>query len=180
MEILTQEPLLEKLRMPAVSRLQKVHNTELALKTLAASKAGMPPNMVITARDLVDGHMEKTLALMWHLIFGFQLGQILDEERLSKEIAFLEKSLNFKARINNRGAKDGLHFYHECKRRDLKMHADAEFEDKVFDKNDWANSRKFKLLLQWARLVCCHYGLEVRRMQEFVYILPSFTTFFLG
>ena len=160
MEILTQDPLLDKLRVPAVSRLQKVYNVELALKALASSKAGMPPDS-ITARDLVDGHMEKTLALLWHLIFGFQLGQILTEERLAKEINFLEKSLNFKARINGPGAREGLNFYHECKRRDLKTHADAEFLEKVEDKNDWANSKKFKLLLQWVRLVCCHYGLEV-------------------
>merc|ERR1712020_327629 len=32
------------------------------------------------------------------------------------------------------------------------------------DKNDWAKSLKFKLLLEWARLVCAHYGLEVENL----------------
>jgi hypothetical protein len=41
MEILTQnETLTSKLRMPAVSRLQKVHNIDLALTALKSARCG--------------------------------------------------------------------------------------------------------------------------------------------
>ena len=114
-------------------------------------------------RDIVNGHMEKTLGLLWHLIFGFQLGQILNQERLMKEITFLMKSLDFNAiSIKNQDAMNGLHFVNECKRRDLQE--DSSQNEHFKDKNDWAKSSKFKLLLQWARLVCAHYGLEIENL----------------
>jgi abnormal spindle-like microcephaly-associated protein len=116
--------------------------------------------VITTFRDIVNAHMEKTLALLWHLIFGFQLGQILNEERLTKEVAYLGKSLKFKALIGEAEAKTGLHFVVECKQRDLK----DEANEYTKDPNDWAKSVKFQLLLQWARLVCAHYGLEVENL----------------
>ena len=48
-----------RLRMPALSRMQKVHNVDLALKALKASSIGIPKE--IQAKDIVDGHLEKTL-----------------------------------------------------------------------------------------------------------------------
>jgi len=107
--------------------------------------------------------MEKTLALLWHLIFGFQLGQILGEDRLAKEITFLEKSLKFKASFSTE-AKSGLHFIGEKKRRDLQDQSSAFEFVQEDSKNDWAKSLKFKLLLQWASLVGAHYGLEIENL----------------
>ena len=153
MEFLTSESLCSKLRMPASSRLQKVHNVDLALEALKQSSAG--PAKDITSRNIVDGHMEKTLGLMWHIIFGFQLDKILNEERLAKEIQHLEKSLMYRVQIGEAEAKAGFAFTLEAKQRDLK--------DNVFgsEGDDWSSSQKIKLLLQWARLVCAHYGIEV-------------------
>jgi len=118
----------------------------------------------------------------------FQLDAILDPEKLSKEIHFLEKSLEYRVRTGDTEAKwvkrtdligrsfsyyhfkltflfvwfftfnnyrNGLNFSMECKRRALK-------ENQTFDTKDWSLSCKMKLLLQWARLVCAHYGLEVK------------------
>ena len=62
--------------------------------------------------------------LLWHLIFGFQLGQILNEERLQKEISFLEKSLKFKAvNVKEEEAMNGFQFVGECKRQELQYDA---------------------------------------------------------
>jgi len=161
MEILTSQNITSKLRIPVVSRLQNIHNVDLALKALAKSEAGMPPHHTITSKDIVNGHMEKTLGLLWHLIFGFQLGQILHEDRLSKEIQFLEKCLHFKAlSVNDESALAGFNFVNECKRRELKEEGTQLFNDK----NDWAKTEKFKLLLKWARLVCSIHGIEVENL----------------
>jgi hypothetical protein len=50
LEILTHQTLTTKLRLPVISRLQSVHNVDLALTALGKSEAGMPPTMAITSR----------------------------------------------------------------------------------------------------------------------------------
>ncbi|TRY62673.1 hypothetical protein TCAL_08689 [Tigriopus californicus] len=122
---------------------------------------GIPKD--IDARSVVDGHMEKTLSLMWHIIYGFQLDRILNEGRLQTEVKHLFKSLEYRRQIGDQEAAKGLDFILDCKRRSLaeefgKTPAIAPLE------NDWMNSSKIKLLLEWARLVCAHYGLEVENL----------------
>ncbi len=100
MELLTsssscEHHLSSRLRMPAHSRLQKVHNVDLALTALRRASSAPPP-AEITPRCIVDGHREKTLSLLWHVILGFQLDRILDEERLRQELEHLEKSLRYR------------------------------------------------------------------------------------
>jgi len=70
--------LAEMLRVPAVSRLQKVHNVEIAM-TFLQDKCGIQLESIeqsyvidsaknktkILAKDIVDGHREKTLAMLW-------------------------------------------------------------------------------------------------------------------
>ena len=106
MEVLTGETgLTSKLRVPTVSLTQKTHNVDVSLKALKASVAGSPPGNAITPKDIVQGHREKTLELVWHIIFGFgQMNRdVLSEERLRKEIAFLQKSLAFRVQIQDQG-----------------------------------------------------------------------------
>ena len=152
--------LSDKLRMPAGSRLQKLHNVDTALGALRVSEAGLPKS--ITAKDVVDGHLEKTLALMWHVIFGFQLDRILDEERLRSEVDHLRKSLRYRAQIKDPKALAGSHFVLECNQRELVEETNATAGRVQDVENDWANSQKMKLLLKWVRLVCAHYGVEVK------------------
>ena len=154
------ERLSDKLRMPAGSRLQKLHNVDTALGVLRLSEAGLPKS--ITAKDVVDGHMEKTLSLMWHVIFGFQLDRILDEERLQSEVDHLRKSLRYRAQIKDQEALAGSHFVLECNQRELVEETDAMGGHIVDVENDWVKSQKMRLLLKWARLVCAHYGVEVK------------------
>jgi len=65
--------LKTKLRVPAVSRLQKIHNVDVALKGLEAT------GLTITnlrPEDIVMGHREKTLSMIWQIIHNFQVGLI--------------------------------------------------------------------------------------------------------
>lgn len=84
-------PLSSLLRVPAISRLQKVHNVKLALEALRAlgleqdqavpqreqHLAGRLGGEVVLGRlcpdDIVDGHREKTLSLLWAIVRHFQL-----------------------------------------------------------------------------------------------------------
>ena len=158
MEILTKNrKLTESLRLPASTRMQKLHNVGVALKALEHSAAGPPPEKP-TSKDIVDGHLQKTLDLLWHVIFGFQIGQLLNIEHLSKEISYLEKTLNHEVRMGNDKAKLGWDFYLDNKRRQLKENSDNGCP------NGWLGNERIQLLLKWSQLVCAHYGLEIENL----------------
>ena len=74
--MLTQDwKLSTSLRAPAISRLQKIHNVEVAFKELThhgVELEGLRGGRV-TPRDIVEGHREKTLGVLWQLIFKFQV-----------------------------------------------------------------------------------------------------------
>ena len=57
-------------RVPAISRLQKVHNVQIALTALLNS--GYVLTGDIDAKCIADGHREKTLSLLWQIIYKFQ------------------------------------------------------------------------------------------------------------
>ena len=67
-EFLTRATISTQLRVPTVSMLQKVHNTEVALKELRHATTSIPTN--ITSKDIVNRHREKTLTLLWSIIYG--------------------------------------------------------------------------------------------------------------
>ncbi|KAJ1520106.1 hypothetical protein ONE63_004327 [Megalurothrips usitatus] len=71
MEIILEDGQLHKgLRVPAISRLQKVHNVDIAMNALAA--AGFVVCGGIVSKDIVEGHREKTLSFLWQIIYKFQ------------------------------------------------------------------------------------------------------------
>ncbi|KAL5105205.1 Abnormal spindle-like microcephaly-associated protein [Taenia crassiceps] len=85
--------LMSLVRFPAISRLQKIHNVQLALSafgTVAGRRglctaAGKP----ITERDIVNGHRAKTLSLLWFILLRFQVTALLDPPALRSEIFHL-------------------------------------------------------------------------------------------
>lgn len=68
--ILIKDGLLSQLRTPAISRLQKIHNVQVALNAL--KEANFVIHGDITATDIADGHREKTLSLLWQIIHVFR------------------------------------------------------------------------------------------------------------
>jgi len=90
--------MLQHLRVPAVSRLQKIHNVDVALQRLNA--CGIPLQD-IGSRDIVDGHRAKTLAMIWKIIAAAELTRIISLETLTKEIEQLKK-LNWASKITTK------------------------------------------------------------------------------
>lgn len=68
--ILMKNGLLNQLRTPPISRLQKIHNIQVAMNAL--KEANFMINGDISAQDIADGHREKTLSLLWQLIHVFR------------------------------------------------------------------------------------------------------------
>lgn len=68
--ILLRDDMTDLLRVPAISRLQRIYNVNLSLKALAEAEFELKGD--ITAADIVDGHREKTLSLLWQIIYKFR------------------------------------------------------------------------------------------------------------
>ncbi|XP_013979018.1 abnormal spindle-like microcephaly-associated protein [Salmo salar] len=146
MELFIQDwSLSHKLRMPAISRLQKVHNVDIALQVLRARGVDLKDehDAVIDSRDIVDGHREKTLSLLWKIIFTFQVEVLLDEDQLREEISFLKHTWTTKQRLASLRADKGV-LQKTAKPRPPFEHS----------------SSKITLLMEWVSAVCQFYHLK--------------------
>ncbi|XP_031725631.1 abnormal spindle-like microcephaly-associated protein [Anarrhichthys ocellatus] len=147
MELLIQDwSLSAKLRLPTVSRLQKVHNVDMALQVLKSKGVDLNDEhgSDIDSRDIVDGHREKTLSLLWKIIFAFHVEVILDEDQLREEIGFLKRTLRTKRRLVSLRADRGL--------QPSPSRTRVPYEH---------SSTKITLLMDWVRTVCDFYNLKV-------------------
>ena len=79
--------LSQHLKMPAIGHAQKTFNVQLALSALEGHDIHAA-NVVgdITAEDIVVGHREKSLSLLWSLVSGFGLKHLLDWKALTADI----------------------------------------------------------------------------------------------
>ncbi|XP_051803239.1 abnormal spindle-like microcephaly-associated protein [Acanthochromis polyacanthus] len=146
MELLVQDwSLSAKLRLPAISRLQKVHNVDVALHVLRSKGIDLKDERGVTidSRDIVDGHREKTLSLLWKIIFAFHVEVILDEDQLRDEIGFLKRTLRTKRSLASLRADRGLQ------------------PSPAMTKGPYEHSStKVTLLMDWVRSVCDFYNLK--------------------
>uniref|UniRef100_A0A8C0W9M4 Calponin-homology (CH) domain-containing protein n=1 Tax=Castor canadensis TaxID=51338 RepID=A0A8C0W9M4_CASCN len=150
MELLTQNwNLSKKLRIPAISRLQKMHNVDIVLQVLKSrgiqlsDEHGNP----ILSKDIVDRHREKTLGLLWKIAFAFQVDISLNLEELREEIHFLKHTLSIRKTMSA-----------------LSCHFDAVTNKKKDKRNTGPleqYSDSVKLLLDWVNAVCAFYNKKV-------------------
>ncbi|KAF7191456.1 Protein abnormal spindle [Pseudocercospora fuligena] len=80
-------PLSKYLKVPCLSAAEKKYNIQVALSALEShSIEGINVVGDITAKDILDGHREKTLSLMWQLVSAFGLEHLLDWRELYNDI----------------------------------------------------------------------------------------------
>ncbi|KAL4739747.1 hypothetical protein BDV11DRAFT_215055 [Aspergillus similis] len=84
-------PLSQYLKYPCLSRAVKMSNAKVALEALSSTEEGKQLVTHIRAADIVDGHREKTIALLWGLVSNWGLSELVDIDDLKKEIARLER-----------------------------------------------------------------------------------------
>ncbi|KAL4219252.1 hypothetical protein ACF0H5_021834 [Mactra antiquata] len=143
LEILCGHPDIGKtVRVPAISRLQKIHNVELVFKELAQQK--IDPGTV-SARDIVDGHREKTLSLLWTIILQYQVAMVINLEQLKEEIQILERSLRLRHKINQL-----TNFGNGVTKTQLSDDKDLHTQDE-----------RLNLLLKWCSAVCAFYDIKI-------------------
>jgi hypothetical protein len=81
-------PLTPKLQFPATYRFQKTANVTLVLKYLSENSDF---EHGIFAKDIIDGHREKTVGLLWTLLTSKGLDLLLDWDLVSRETKRLHK-----------------------------------------------------------------------------------------
>lgn len=80
-------PLTQHLKYPCPSRAPKVHNVQITLSALRKTTSGASSlTSSITAEDIVDGHREKTLTLLWSLVSEFGFLVLIDWNELRRDI----------------------------------------------------------------------------------------------
>ncbi|NXY90815.1 ASPM protein, partial [Alcedo cyanopectus] len=146
MELLTKNWNLSKqLRVPAISRLQKMHNVDIVLNVL--KERGIPlkdeSGASIESRDIVDRHRERTLALLWKIVFTFQVDVSLNVEQLKEEIEFLKNA-------HRRERQLGVLKTSSCRAQEDNSNSSLQ-----------GYSEKVKLLMEWVNAVCGFYNIKV-------------------
>jgi len=140
-EILTgaaPKALLNALRIPAVSRLQKLHNVGIALGALRKSGVLIPGD--VASHHIVDGHRAMVLKLMWVMISHYCFPAVLDFEKVEEEIMFLRQKLRAQQQS-----------------RYMVFNDEPSGTQVVSDTSQTGET----LLLQWCRAVCALYGIDV-------------------
>lgn len=142
-EILTcQEPksILVKLRLPAVSRLQKLHNVGTVLGILR--DYGVPSLDDVAPHHIVDGHREMVLKLMWSVLAYCGLRTILNAEAIEKEIESV-----LRANASRRP------------RWKLGLDSVDQREGAPLDATNMGQEAFYKsLLLRWCNAICSCFG----------------------
>lgn len=141
-EILTcQEPksILVKLRLPAVSRLQKLHNVGSVLTILR--DYGVPSLDDVAPHHIVDGHREMVLKLMWSVLAYCGLRTILNAEAIEDEIQNVLRA-------------------NSSRRPRWKLGLDSAAPQDVPDNTSRSGQEAFyrSLLLRWVNAICSCFG----------------------
>uniref|UniRef100_A0A5F8G7C0 Assembly factor for spindle microtubules n=1 Tax=Monodelphis domestica TaxID=13616 RepID=A0A5F8G7C0_MONDO len=150
MELLTKNwNLSKKLRIPAISRLQKIHNVDIVLQVLKERGVSLNDEQgnTIQSKDIVDSHRERTLALLWKIVLTFQVDILLNLDQLKEEIVFLKHSLNIKRKMTALSSyPNGLTY--------VKKRMRSSFSLEHHNEN-------VKLLMDWVNAVCAFYSNKV-------------------
>jgi abnormal spindle-like microcephaly-associated protein len=141
-----------KLRVPAISRMQKVHNVNLVVDKLKGHV--LTQDSVTLSRDIVDGHREQTLGLLWLVLSHFQLPNVVSVYTLKEEITrvVLAARRTYASRQRNNVNNNNNNNNNNKKSRmadGLNMGVEKLAQETA------------PLLLQWCKAVCCSYGVPV-------------------
>jgi len=137
----TKSSILAKLRLPAVSRLQKMHNIRVVLSAFSALSI---PNIKFVQPDhFVDGHRPQVLQFLWSIISHFNLSTLLDTSKLKLEI-------------------DAVHRTNRHRSRQQQKSRPYDLTNGMQEGEEEQSNELCTLLLQWSRAVCWSYDVEVK------------------
>ncbi|KAH8422552.1 putative calmodulin-binding protein Sha1 [Aspergillus melleus] len=83
-------PLSQNLKFPCLSRAVKTFNVAIALNALTSMEGSRGLLSNVRAEDIVNGHREKTISLLWGLVSKWGLDELVNWNDLTKEIQRLK------------------------------------------------------------------------------------------
>eukprot|EP00981_Chlorochromonas_danica_P015004 scaffold9935_cov159-Ochromonas_danica.AAC.1 len=104
--------LSSSLRLPAISRLQKIHNIEVCLQALYSpsanaivgrglkSKAGK--NMPVpSAKQIAEGHQPSILAVLWKMLFTYDLQNLVQVDKVIEHAQKIRRDKRWRRSVYN-------------------------------------------------------------------------------
>jgi len=146
--------LSPKVRLPADTRLRKIHNMDVALDEL--KEEGVIP-FNLDARDIVDGNREKTLQLLWHIIFFYKISHVVDWFQLIREIAAIKTGPSWQ----NRQAFGAGLLARNLAVGSEELLSEAEAPVEKEEGNQEKKQECVVLLWRWVQAVCLPYGVPI-------------------
>ncbi|KAG0017640.1 hypothetical protein BGZ82_000710, partial [Podila clonocystis] len=127
--------LSKNMKFPTLSKTHMQQNVSLALTALGEQGISLEGTRggVVTARDIVEGHREKTFGLLWKLILNWKVSVLLDLSVLEAEIFEIRKEFK---RIHGKDQPDRV--------------------DTVYFTSD-----QLSALLRWCQAIGTFYGLSI-------------------
>lgn len=107
-------PLSQHLQFPCSSRAAKLFNVRIALGALASTDSTRAIASDVQAEDIVDGHREKTIALLWGLVSKWGLAGLIDWDDVRKEIERLKQRVISRFGPEHVDAQDCLEVNHDA------------------------------------------------------------------
>lgn len=99
--------LSQHLKLPCIGQASKVHNVQLAISGMqGAQDIHVNASSNIIAEDIVNGHREKTLSLLWSLIGRWGMNKIVNWTELRQEIERLHKTRKSEGRLTRHRLQD--------------------------------------------------------------------------
>jgi hypothetical protein len=95
--------LSEQLRVPAISRLQKIHNVTIVMQALANHATFLldgcttKEKFLNGVKDIVDGDRDSTLLLLWKIMYAFELQLSIDVSSILSEIEMIQNDKRWKS-----------------------------------------------------------------------------------
>ncbi|XP_071948699.1 uncharacterized protein [Antedon mediterranea] len=128
-------------RVPAISRLQKIHNMKVVFNAMKNCREveDLDPKVI------VDGNREKTLHFLWTIIFQLQIKVFLNKNQLRDEIGVLKRIQLMNTTLASLQSKESL-----------THHVGCDSSSDIYLKNE-----ELSLLLQWCKAVCSLYNLQI-------------------
>ena len=128
--------LSQHLKYPCQTRACRLYNVQIVLSVLGGLQGITSIIKNVRSEDIVDGHREKTIMLLWGLVGTWGLEVLVDKIEVMNEIRRLETNDTFGK--------------------------DAESEDDITELD--SNNNHERLLQNWAKAVAGKHGLKVRNL----------------
>ncbi|MCJ1286630.1 hypothetical protein MMC26_005976 [Xylographa opegraphella] len=128
--------LSQHLKFPCQTKASRLYNVQIVLSALSGLRGITSIIKNVRSEDVVDGHREKTMILLWGLVGKWGLEALVDKIEVKNEIRRFETQDAFE------------------------NDTDSEYDITEFE----SNNNHGRLLLSWAKAIARKRGLQVRNL----------------